>query len=56
MTSILDHLSNKNVFRIEKNSDGAFRVTENCDYWYGVDLTKEQMLQLAEEIKALAES
>ena len=56
MKSVLEYLSDRNVFSIHKNGNVTFTVTERCDFYYDVDLTKEQMLQLAEEIKALAES
>ena len=51
---ILELLLEKRVLDIYQNNAGQFELVEQCDQWYGVTLTKEQMLQLAEEIKELA--
>ena len=56
MKSVLEFLDNRSVVSFTKNDDGTFHAVELCDRYYFEDLTKEQMLQLAEEIKALAES
>jgi hypothetical protein len=55
-SSILECLNYKRVFKIEKLPNGDFDFEECCDNCFGVALTKEEMLGLAEEIKALAES
>jgi len=55
---ILEKLCYNRVFSITKrdNKDGTFLFMEMCDDYFGVDLTKDEMLQLSEEIKSLAQS
>lgn len=43
-----------NVFRIDKNEDGTFTIEECCDNYFKCDATKEQLLNLAKQIEALA--
>jgi hypothetical protein len=51
--NILKFLEDKQVFSIDKYSEG-FNVSECCDYYYNETLTKDELLQLAEELKELA--
>jgi hypothetical protein len=53
---ILDKLADERVLKITPlNPPGSsWLVEEACDNYFFVDLTKEEMLELAEEIKALA--
>lgn len=39
-----------------KEHKGKIAIYESCDDYFGVEITKEQALALAEEIKQLAES
>jgi hypothetical protein len=50
--SILDQLSDARVFSINKHPDG-FAIHECCDYYFEATLSKEEMLQLIEELKSL---
>ena len=53
--SILDKLEKDRVFSVSPLKDGGVYIVECCDYYYSSELTKEELLQLAEEIKAMAE-
>jgi len=55
MSNILEKLDFGHVLIISPIGNGMFEVSEACDYYYSVDLTAAELLQLAEEIKALAE-
>ena len=44
------------VFEIEKQSDGTFYAEEACDNCFSVTISKDELLTLAEELKALAET
>lgn len=50
----LSWLERRSVFSIQKD-EGGFEVREECDRYYGAPLTREHLLQLAEELKQLAE-
>lgn len=50
----LSWLDRRNVFSIQK-AEGGFEVREECDGYYSAPLTRDHLLQLAEEIKRLAE-
>ena len=54
--TVLEALAKQLIFRVEKNEEGLFDITELCDNYRELQLTKEQLLQLADEIKALANS
>jgi len=56
MKSILEQLKKSKVFCITKNKNSTFLFDEMCDYYYDDTLTKNEMLQLANEIKELANS
>ena len=50
----LSWLDRRKVFSIQK-VEGGFEVWEECDRYYSATLTREHLLQLAEELKQLAE-
>jgi hypothetical protein len=54
--TMLEAIADAMIFDIEKSIDGRFFMQEACDYHFNCYLTKEQLLQLADELKALAES
>lgn len=51
--TMLKRLAEDSVFSIEKTDDG-FRIWEECDHYYDFPCTKEDLLQLAQEIIDLA--
>lgn len=52
--SLLDALKKAYVFSIEKKADGRFYIEEECDNYFHATLTRDQVLALAEELRALA--
>lgn len=53
----LDRLSNYHsgrVFEIVKNDDGTFSIWEQCDNYFSLDFTADELIELAEEIIELA--
>lgn len=44
------------VFEITKNDNGTFRIEECCDNYFSLDLTAEELRELAAEIVALSRS
>ena len=48
--TILDALSSCNVLDIEKLEDGKYRLWEGCDSYYFIDLTKEEIKDLGQEL------
>lgn len=52
--TVLDALDDARVFKIKATKDGRFRFKERCDDYYRAVLTKEQVLLLVDELKALA--
>ena len=50
--TILDLLNDEQVFAIDANADGTYEVYEKCDTHYAVTLTRDQMVELAQEILA----
>ena len=54
-TPILDQLYEDCVFDVTKTKDGNFKFEEACDGYFSTFLTKEQVIALAEELKALAQ-
>ena len=50
--TILDLLNDEQVFAIDANADGTYEVSERCDEYYAVTLTRDQMVGLAQEILA----
>jgi hypothetical protein len=53
-TTILDAVGDCCVFHIDKNDDGTFTMTEGCDGYYRVELSKDQLIQLGNELIAFA--
>ena len=51
---MLKKLEEKQIFKIRKYGSKDFKFTEMCDGWYSYVLTKEQLLQLTEELIQLA--
>lgn len=51
--TILGQLSRNNVFSVVKQGK-EIRFTEGCDCYYWATLTKEEVLQLAQELIDLA--
>ena len=52
--TISEALADNRVVKITKLEDGRFEVREMCDEWAMANLTREQLLAWAEELKALA--
>jgi hypothetical protein len=52
----LDRLGdgNSRVLDIEKLPDGNFRLWEECDHYFYVDFTAEELRELAAELVALS--
>jgi hypothetical protein len=51
--SILEALYAERIFSIKKTETG-FKLTECCDEFFSLDLTREQLLALADEIRDFA--
>jgi hypothetical protein len=51
---VLDALHKAGVFVVHKATDGRFFFEEACDHYNCAFLTKEQVLALADELRALA--
>ena len=51
--SVLEAMDGEQIFSIHKNKDGLFVVTEKCDEYFACTLTRDQLIQLADEIRAL---
>lgn len=52
---ILQTLADERVFSVGY-CDRGFFVIEECDQWFGHDLTKEECLELSELFKEMSES
>ena len=53
--SILERLEKERVFEIFKFcGESTFNIIEGCDRFYGVGLTKQEMIQLGNEIIDMA--
>lgn len=52
--NLLDALDEARVFNVTKLDDGRFCFEESCDRYFSANLTKDQVLALAEELRALA--
>jgi hypothetical protein len=53
--TLLAALAKARVLKVTKNADGSFELEERCDGYFGVRLTRDQVLALAEELRALAD-
>ena len=51
---LLDALDKACVLNVQKLDDGRFCFQESCDRYFSANLTKEQVLALADELRALA--
>jgi hypothetical protein len=52
--TLLNALRNARVFSVTKQETGRFQIEECCDWYYFAVLTREQLLALADELRALA--
>lgn len=52
--TMLDALNEARVFKAHKGADGRFVIEESCDHYFCAFLTREQLLALADELRALA--
>jgi DNA-binding IclR family transcriptional regulator len=53
--TILDTLFHNHVVEIRPDGEG-FRITEQCDEWYHVYLSRDELRELASELFALADT
>ena len=53
--TLLEALHYARIFSVEKKEDGRFCFRESCDDYFCAILTKEQVLALADELRALVE-
>lgn len=51
--TVLGALDDARVFKVKATEDGRFRFRELCDDYYRAILTREQVLLLADELRAL---
>lgn len=54
MNTILERLEKSRVVTISVVGKRRFRFWENCDGYFFEDLTREEVLQLAEELREMA--
>lgn len=54
--TLLDALREARVFSVTKQETGRFQIEECCDWYYFAVLTREQLLALADELRALADT
>lgn len=52
--TLLAALAGAGVLSVVRLEDGRFCFHEVCDRWFSANLTKEQVLSLADELRALA--
>ena len=50
----LEAMDGENIFNIFKQDDGTFELNGTADYCDRCTLTRDQLIQLADEIRALA--
>jgi hypothetical protein len=50
---MLDQLDKGRIFSIERHGE-IFRITEGCDNYFWIDVTKEELYELGQEIKNIA--
>jgi phosphoribosylformylglycinamidine (FGAM) synthase PurS component len=53
--TILEALNYEGVFSVSKNKDGEFEIMEECDRYFSITITKDQMLMLINELTRLIE-
>ena len=56
--TILDALDNARIFNVSREQErpARFRIEESCDNHFAAVLTREQLLALADELRAMADS
>lgn len=54
--TLLSALNEAQVFNVQATSDGTFEFHELGSNFFGAALTREQLHQLADELKALADT
>ena len=52
--TLLGALDKAMVFNVGRVKTGLFRIQESCDRYFYAILTREQMLALADELRAMA--
>lgn len=52
--TMVEAVKNACVFTVKRMEDGRFRLRERCDRYFRVYLTPEQLLALADELRAMA--
>ncbi len=52
--TVRDWLKDAKVVSFKINSDGLVRAQEKCDGYFSCFLTRDQLLMLADELRALA--
>ena len=52
--TMLEVMQESKVFEIEKRDDDYFIIWEGCDHFFSQDLTKDELLALAQELIDLA--
>ena len=53
MSEMLDKMEEECIFKVETLQNG-FLLTECCDTYFNVEVTKEELIQLGEELIQLA--
>ncbi|WP_416398109.1 hypothetical protein [Allohahella sp. A8] len=51
---LLQQLNEEQVIRVQRCEDGSFSLWERCGDWFGLNMDREQLIQLAGELRALA--
>ena len=51
---ILNLLEEEGIMYVTRPGPGEFVFTEACDHYFSVSLTRDQVLLLADELRALA--
>jgi len=56
--TVLEDLYRSNIFSVKKDEDnlGNIILTEACDHYYSISLTKEEMERLIQELIVLKDS
>lgn len=54
--SVTAALEGERVLRVSRRDDGTFRIKELCDEYFFIDVTRDQLVEWANELKRLAES
>ena len=52
---VMQKIKNGSIFCVESNSDNKVWIEEGCDGYFGVDLSKEEVLQIACFMKELSD-